>query len=710
MKTLVTDWCQQFTTHSVGDLQFGPDGALYASGGDGASFDWADSGQDGNPCADPTDEGGALRSQDLRTTGDPTGLDGSIIRIDPDTGAGAGGNPFAASADPNARRIVAYGLRNPFRFTFKPGTSELYTGDVGWNTWEEINTLHVPPAAGKHVNFGWPCYEGASHQPAYEAAGLGVCDGLYADGPGAVSAPFFTYDHGQPLDQCGPGGSAVSGVAFARPGDFPAEYQGGLFFADYARGCIWFMAPSGGLPDPAAVTTFAKFDPGENAPVDLQIGPDGGLYDADIANGTIWAIRHGAAPTAVATADVTESPSVPPSLTVHFDATGSTSPNPGPLTYAWDLDGNGVFDDSTEAQPTYTYYVKANFAVRVKVTDATGASSVSDVILITPGNTKPHIDSMTPSADVPWSVGDTVHFSATASDAEDGSLSAAQMSWQLVIHHCPSNCHVHYMTTKFGIDHGTFTAPDHEYPSYLSLTLTVTDSGGQTAKQTIDLHPSTVLLCVLSDPGGRSATINGSVGSTPLKATVIRGSNNSVGVTTPQHDAANDYGFAHWSDGGARTHQVVASVDTTLTASFDATPIAAPPPPGGLTPPLTATPPATPTGPTAPSTAKLRLRTINARIPVRAGANGRVPVRVRCVLAGGCDVRVTLEGASRLGTLHTRLKRGATRSLAVPLTLAARRLLARRGSLRVRSIVTLRAASGSGERITTRFTLRAPRP
>ena len=69
----------------------------------------------------PTAEGGALRSQDVRTPTDPTGLDGALLRVDPATGAALPDNPNAASADPNARRIIAYGLRNPFRITIRPG-------------------------------------------------------------------------------------------------------------------------------------------------------------------------------------------------------------------------------------------------------------------------------------------------------------------------------------------------------------------------------------------------------------------------------------------------------------------------------------------------------------------------------------------------------------------------------------------------------------
>jgi glucose/arabinose dehydrogenase len=138
-KVLVDDYCFQYDSHSVGHLAFGPGGALYASAGDGSSYWFADYGQVDNPCGDPPGpagadltapaaEGGSLRSQDLRTAADPAGLNGAIIRIHPDTGDALADNPLAASPDPNARRIVAYGLRNPYRFAIRPGTGEVWTG------------------------------------------------------------------------------------------------------------------------------------------------------------------------------------------------------------------------------------------------------------------------------------------------------------------------------------------------------------------------------------------------------------------------------------------------------------------------------------------------------------------------------------------------------------------------------------------------------
>ena len=165
----------------------------------------------------PTAEGGALRSQDVRTTGDPAGLDGAILRVDPATGAGLPDNPMASSSDPNARRIVAYGLRNPFRITTRPGTNEVWIGDVGWDDWEEIDRL-VAPTSAPVDNFGWPCYEGDGRQGGYDAANLNICENLYAAGTGAVVAPYFRYHHNDlvlPNDVCPKGGSSIAGTSFA---------------------------------------------------------------------------------------------------------------------------------------------------------------------------------------------------------------------------------------------------------------------------------------------------------------------------------------------------------------------------------------------------------------------------------------------------------------------------------------------------------------
>ncbi len=176
------------------------------SGGEGANFDATDFGQFGNPvnpCSDPANEGGALRSQDLRSTADPTGLNGAILRLDPATGAALPTNPNFGSSDANARRIIAYGLRNPFRFTFRPGTSEIWAGDVGWNTWEEIDRVTNP--TGPLTNFGWPCYEGNAAQSGYQSANLPLCQSLYS-GAGQT-APYYTYNHGSRVHlNIGPGG------------------------------------------------------------------------------------------------------------------------------------------------------------------------------------------------------------------------------------------------------------------------------------------------------------------------------------------------------------------------------------------------------------------------------------------------------------------------------------------------------------------------
>jgi glucose/arabinose dehydrogenase len=290
---LVQDGCAQFSSHSSGDVLFGPDGKLYASAGDGASFRGADWGQANNDPSygsqgaacpgDPANEGGSLRAQDQRTSGDPLGIDGTIFRMDPDVGL------HPATDDPN-QWLVAMGQRNPWRLTFRQGREQLWSVDVGSSNWEEINRLGDAPATSL-VNRGWPCYEGAngSSMPNPQWVGLGkqICTDLYNAGANAVQPPVFSYRTRTGAGPITPGencpsdqSSAMSGIAFSALGTtWPASYQDALFFSDFLRGCIWMVQKdANGQPDPSRVSVFVQQ---AGAPVKLLVGPGNDLYYVD---------------------------------------------------------------------------------------------------------------------------------------------------------------------------------------------------------------------------------------------------------------------------------------------------------------------------------------------------------------------------------------------------------------------------------------------
>ena len=589
-QVLIEAFPQQFPSHSVGGLAFGEDGALYVSSGEGASFAQVDIGQFGgangagvgqrvpkNPAGDPpvgvggqqtppNARGGALRSQSLRRPpGEPVTLSGAILRVDPDTGAARPDNPLAGATDLNARRIVGYGLRNPFRFAPRPGTNEVWVGDVGWNETEEIDRIDVtaPPP-----NFGWPCHEGGSRQAGYEAAGLTLCTSLYAEG--SARSPHFTYEHEMPVvpgESCENGSSSIAGLAFYTTGGYPMAFEGALFFADYARKCIWAMLPdSSGTPDPAQVVTFGQGLAG--GAVHLEIGPGGDIFYVDFDGGRVQRVTYFRAnqpPVAVATATPSGGPTP---LLVQFDASGSTDADDDALTFAWDLDDDGAFDDSTLVSPTRTYTTNGRKTIRLRVRDSQGATSIAQVFVFA-GNTPPVPAIVSPAATLAWSVGDEVSFAGTANDAEEGALPAHAFEWTLLVNHCPAGCHQHGIESWSGISFGSFDAPDHEYPSSLELRLTVRDSGGLAASTSVTLQPRTVVLRLESDPPGLMVGLNSAVATAPLTRTVIAGSTNSFSAPAPQSVGGVPYGFRSWSDGGAATHVYTAgAVGATLRATY----------------------------------------------------------------------------------------------------------------------------------------------
>ena len=555
---LVEDFCAQYPSHTIGTLAFGADGALYAGAGDGADFNNADYGQrGGNPCADPLREGGALRAQDLRTSGDPLGLDGSIIRIDPVSGEGLPTNPLAGSPDPNARRIVATGLRNPFRFALRPGTNDLWIGDVGWRTWEEIDRTRGDDA--QLDNFGWPCREGNGRTAEYDNLDLPICEAMYADGTGV--APTYTYRHGAKIDpdeRCPTDrGASISGIDFA-PADspYPAQYRNALFFADATRGCIWAMpAGTNGLPDPTRVDVF---DQAAGTPVELEFGPAGELWYVDLYGGEIHRLGYSATNTAPQAA-VTASPTaggVP--LTVTLDGRASSDADAGDvLTYAWDTDGDGELDDGTQPLLTVTYDTAGTRSVRLRVTDAAGATdTVTATVRV--GTAAPQSAISQPAAGATVPVGATVPFSGGATVPGVGALPPSALSWGVDLLHCvtPQTCHRHPdVATAVGVSSGSFTMPDHEYPAAVEVRLSATWQGETTTVvQRLDYTTAAV---TLASPPGVILTLAGATGETPLTGTLPVGS--TVTVTAPA-SVAVDNGtmlFSSWSDGGEATHEIV---------------------------------------------------------------------------------------------------------------------------------------------------------
>ncbi|MBX2862601.1 MAG: DUF4347 domain-containing protein [Leptolyngbyaceae cyanobacterium MAG.088] len=262
-------------SHSIGDLEFGADGYLYLTNGDGTSYNFVD----------PR----TVRVQDINN------LSGKLLRIDPITGEGVAANPFYnGDGDSNQSKVFYSGLRNPFRFAFDPVTDLPVIGDVGWTSWEEINT---GPAGS---NFGWPYIEGPDPTGGYQdlAQAIAFYDNGNRNNPGDTAAvvPLLPRSHGAPDN--------ANAIVV---GDFYNSNT--LMFGDVNNGTLYAAT----LDDNRQVTNVQVFDSGIPYVVDMKMGPDGILYGVDLFFGNILSWEPGDTP-----------PSVP-NLTASFDNFANTS-------------------------------------------------------------------------------------------------------------------------------------------------------------------------------------------------------------------------------------------------------------------------------------------------------------------------------------------------------------------------------------------------
>jgi len=242
--TVLLTQAQPRSNHNGGQIAFGPDGYLYIAIGDG--------GKQG----DPDDN-----AQNMQT------FLGKILRIAVD-----GASPYTVPpTNPYVGNANAFdeiwqpGLRNPWRFSFDRQTGDLFIGDVGQNTWEEINHAPAPSAGGE--NWGWRCFE-ASH--SYNPAGCGPA--------GNYVMPILEYPHGSPTFHC----SVTGGYVYRGPS--APGLNGAYLFGDYCSGIIWAAEYDDGagtwtaveLDFPQSTTSLLTF--GEDEEGNVYLGRSGTIY------------------------------------------------------------------------------------------------------------------------------------------------------------------------------------------------------------------------------------------------------------------------------------------------------------------------------------------------------------------------------------------------------------------------------------------------
>lgn len=229
---------QPYSNHNGGDLAFGPDGMLWIGAGDGGS------------AGDPEGNGQ-----------DPSTLLGALLRVDVSGDAGyavPADNPFAD--DPAARgEVWAFGLRNPWRFSFDRATGDLYVADVGQSRFEEVDVIGAADPGGR--NLGWNVMEG------FDCYQSDQCD------RSGLTLPAATYSHAE--------GCSVTGGAVYR-GAVEPELAGHYLFADFCSGRIWALVPGG-------ASGWAVAEVGHHDGALAAFGEDeaGELYAVDLAAGTL---------------------------------------------------------------------------------------------------------------------------------------------------------------------------------------------------------------------------------------------------------------------------------------------------------------------------------------------------------------------------------------------------------------------------------------
>jgi len=516
--------------HIGGDLEFGADGFLYITVGDGVCT-----------VVGPLRCGRQNNNAQL-----PNVPQGKVLRVGRE-GFPAATNPYMGR--PGARRctrpagvrpgtgpckeIFALGFRNPFRFARMPGTSTFYVNDVGSHTWEEVNRL----AKGK--NYGWNVREGRCKRDS--TTGCGTVAGF--------TNPIHAYQH---TAEC----RSITGGAFVPDGLWPG-FDDAYLYADYSCGAIFKLVES----SPGKFTR-SRFMTDLGGPVQLRFGPHGdgqALYYLNLHDSGIHRVEM----VDTNTPPVAEFSYVPDGRTVSLSGAASVDPDSGDdvVSWRWDLgDGTTTVTDTPEL--THTYAAEGPFDVTLTVTDSRGLESAPVTQPVHSGEHPPAIAITAPDPTARFAVGQRFTLSATAADPEDGALEGPSIRWTIQRQHAN---HTHPFRGPETGQSITDVYPEPEdleaaRDSWLTVTATATDSKGLETTVTQNLLPDKVKLRFATRPRGASVAVEGIRRQTP--AVVVSWARHSIPVGAPdQRINGRRYVFARWSDGKPRQHVIVSPRD-----------------------------------------------------------------------------------------------------------------------------------------------------
>ncbi|WDZ84724.1 lectin [Micromonospora cathayae] len=507
--------------HAGGDIDFDAAGNLYLSTGDDTNpFESAGY----SPLDERTNRNPAYDAQ--RSAGNTNDLRGKILRIKVNADGSysiPAGNMFAPGTARTRPEIYAMGFRNPFRMSVDKATGVVYVGDYGPDAGTTSNRGPSGQVEFNRVtgpgNYGWPYCTGTNTSTETYAEwdfGNNTAGAKYncTGGPtnnsfrnsglttlAAAKSSWIKYagDSGSPPEFGGGSESPSAGPVYRYDANnpsttkWPQSFDGQFFAGEFGRGWI---KPIHVNADGSRGTIDSSFPWNGKQVMDQAFGPDGALYVLDYGTGYYSGDANSAlyrydyvgsgnnrAPTAVATADRTSGQAP---LTVNFSSAGSSDPEGGALSYSWAF-GDGT--TSTAANPSKTFTANGTYNVTLTVRDPQGATGTASV-QIGVGNTAPTVTINGPVNGTLFSYGETVPFSITVTDPEDGTIDCTKVKLTYVLGH---DQHGHAISSHTGCS-GSVTIPvDGEHDDAANVfgifDAEYTDAGGLTTHKQHILQP-----------------------------------------------------------------------------------------------------------------------------------------------------------------------------------------------------------------------------